>query len=133
MAVMGSDTQINAVGGTGQLRATLRAPGPGHWEQRQSKRLRSVIKALPPRPVRSQLERACRIALMEGEEPAPVETIYDRIVRRGSISFLGYKRPFRAITSTMCNLAKKGEVCVVVRTANSVRRKPLWRRSFSAS
>src|SRR5690242_16366570 len=71
-------------------------------EQRpRTKRLRSLTRPLPPRPSRPELERACRIALMEAQQPASVEVIYERIVRRGSLQLFGYKRPFRAIGSAM--------------------------------
>jgi hypothetical protein len=59
--------------------------------------------------VRSKLERACLIALMETHEPVSVETIYDRIVRRGSFAFAGYKHPFRAIVLAMGALVRRGE------------------------
>jgi hypothetical protein len=61
------------------------------------------------RPVRSRLERACLIALMETSEPVPVETIYDRIERRGSFAFDRYKYPFRAIMLAMGALIRRGE------------------------
>lgn len=60
-------------------------------------------------PVRSKLERACRIALMETQEPVSVETIYDRIERRGSFTFAGYKHPFRAIMLAMGAMVRQGE------------------------
>jgi hypothetical protein len=49
---------------------------------------------------------------MEANQPASVEAIYDRIERRGSITFAGYKRPFRAITLAMNALVKQGEASV---------------------
>lgn len=61
------------------------------------------------RPVRSRLERACLIALMETHEPVSVETIYDRIERRGSFTFAGYKHPFRAIVLAMGAMVRNGE------------------------
>jgi len=60
-----------------------------------------------------ELERACRIALMEKEGPASVELIYDRIVRRGSLMFLSYKRPFRAITLALGALVKLGQASLL--------------------
>jgi hypothetical protein len=99
----------------------------------RQQRLRSCTRPLPPRPSRDCLERACRIALMEGEGPVSTEVIYDRIVRRGSITFLGYRRPFRAIASAMSALSKRGEVLTTVGTNGSrVRRrdlKRLWTRA----
>lgn len=64
-------------------------------------------------PVRSELARACRIALMETSEPVAVETIYDRIERRGSFSFAGYKRPFRAIILAMTAMVRRGEASML--------------------
>jgi hypothetical protein len=62
------------------------------------------------RPKRSELERACRIALMEvAERPATVEAIYDRIENRGPVTTAGYRRPFRAITLVLNELARRGE------------------------
>jgi hypothetical protein len=46
---------------------------------------------------------------MEANQPASVEAIYDRIERRGSITFAGYKRPFRTIALAMNALVKQGE------------------------
>jgi len=60
--------------------------------------------------VRSELARACRIALMETSEPVSVEGIYDRIRRRGSFTFAGYKHPFRAIVLAMGAMVRSGEV-----------------------
>jgi hypothetical protein len=59
--------------------------------------------------VRSRLERACLIALMESSDPVAVETIYDRVQRRGSLSFADYKHPFRAIVLVMGALVRRGE------------------------
>jgi len=78
-------------------------------EKRRARRPRSQIRLLPPRPPRTDLERACRIALLEVEGPVSVEAIYDRIVRRGSLMFSGYKRPFLAISSAMSTLVRRGE------------------------
>jgi len=60
--------------------------------------------------VRSELARACRIALMETSEPVSVEAIYDRVQRRGSFTFAGYKHPFRAIVLAMGAMVRRGEV-----------------------
>src|SRR5579862_9753334 len=57
----------------------------------------------------SRLERACLIALMETEGPVAIETIYDRIKRRGSFTFEGYKHPFRAIVLAMGAMVRRGE------------------------
>ena len=50
---------------------------------------------------------------MEANQPASVEAIYDRIERRGSITFAGYKRPFRAIALVMNALVKQGEASLL--------------------
>jgi len=50
---------------------------------------------------------------MESGRPLRVEAIYERILRRGSLTFLGYKRPFRAITCAMARLVTLGEACLV--------------------
>jgi len=63
--------------------------------------------------VRSKLGRACLIALMEANEPASVETIYDRIERRGSFTFAGYKHPFRAIVLAISAMVKQGEASLL--------------------
>jgi hypothetical protein len=71
---------------------------------------RSKMRRRCERPKRSELERACRIALMEvAERPATVEAIYDRIENRGPVTTAGYRRPFRAITLVLNELARRGE------------------------
>ena len=68
---------------------------------------------------------------MEEEGPATVEAIYDRIVRRGSLVFFGYKRPFRAIVSAMSALQRSGEAILLLQTGeSSIRRgrRRLWQR-----
>lgn len=69
--------------------------------------------ALGTNPVRSELARACRIALMETSEPASVEAIYDRIKRRGSFTFVRYKHPFRSIVLAMSAMVRSGEVSLL--------------------
>jgi hypothetical protein len=95
----------------GQTTASILQPSayPAASDRQKRKRLRSVITRPFRRPQRVELERACRIALMETEGPASVEIIYERIVRRGSLMFLSYKRPFRAITLAMGALVKLGQ------------------------
>jgi hypothetical protein len=78
------------------------------------KRIRSLTRPLPQRPARADLERACRIALMEAQQPASIEVIYDRIVRRGSLQFFAYKSPFRALASALSALVRRGEARVLV-------------------
>jgi hypothetical protein len=65
------------------------------------------------RPVKSELERACRIALMEATEPMSLETIYDRIQRRGSYTFAEYRHPFRAMVLALNGMVKQGEVSLL--------------------
>src|SRR5271154_6696310 len=81
----------------------------------RGKRLQSTAWTRRPRLSGEKLERACRIVLMEIEEPASVEVIYDRIVKRGCVVFAGYRRPFRAITLAMTSLVRRGEVAWCVR------------------
>jgi hypothetical protein len=87
----------------------LVAVSPDLGGQYKKTRRRSLIKPAFPRPARAELERACRIALLETEGPVSVEVIHERIVRRGSVMFFGYKRPFRAISRAMCALVRQGE------------------------
>jgi hypothetical protein len=63
--------------------------------------------------MRWELERACRIALLEAGGPVSVEALYDRIERRGPITFAGYKRPFRAIVLAMSAMVRRGEVSLL--------------------
>jgi hypothetical protein len=69
---------------------------------------------------------------MEAEAAASVEAIYDRIVRRGSLQFFRYKRPFRMIALAMSALVRRGEAVLVVvgnpKSRNSMRDR-LWRRA----
>jgi hypothetical protein len=91
----------------------FRNPTPWSDDRRQS-----TVKSGSPQKttncedtlvVRSRLERACIIALMETSGPVAVETLYDRIKRRGSFAFEGYKHPFRAILLAMGAIVKRGE------------------------
>jgi hypothetical protein len=59
--------------------------------------------------VNSKLKRACLIALMEASEPVSAETLYDRIERRGSFRFTGYKYPLRAIVLAMGAMVRQGQ------------------------
>ncbi|HLX82880.1 MAG TPA: hypothetical protein VKR59_03220 [Terriglobales bacterium] len=108
----------------------VESPGP-----RKSRQLRSLIRLQEKRPPRTALERACRIALMESDGPASPETIYDRIVRRGSLPFFGYKRPLRAIASAMSTLVKRGEASLHANDKSSCwkaqSRRRLWDRIVS--
>ena len=86
----------------GRLDAGRQMP-PKHAAQR-----RSIHRDNSPQ-VRSKLERACLIALMESSEPVSAETIYDRIERRGSFTFASYKHPLRAIVLAMGAMVRHGE------------------------
>lgn len=99
---------------------TERRPRSRRMSRKSSGRLDSRRQASPQNAVRrklkdpalqahSKLERACLIALMEANQPAAVETIYDRIERRGSFTFAGYKHPFRAIILSMGAMVRRGE------------------------
>ena len=92
--------------------------------------LRSLATPLASRPSLAHLERACRIALMEEDRPASVEAIYDRIVRRGSVMFFAYKRPFRAIALALSGLASRGEVILVEKDGRSKRSRRSGRRRW---
>jgi hypothetical protein len=61
--------------------------------------------------------------MLETNEPASVEIIYDRIQRRGSFSFAGYKHPFRAIVLALSAMVKHGEASVLCEAG---RRRWLW-------
>ena len=70
---------------------------------------------------------------MEEDRPVSVEVIYDRIVRRGSIVFFSYRRPFRAISLVLSTMAKRGEVILLIdadgsRLSRRIRRQ-LWQRA----
>jgi hypothetical protein len=74
---------------------------------------RSQTNTRSKRPKRWELERACRIALVEAGEPVSVEALYDRTVRRGSVTFADYRRPFRAIVRALNALVKRGEASLL--------------------
>ena len=97
--------------------------------------LRSLTGPKVPRPSRAELERACRIALMETEQPVCVEAIYDRIVRRESFVFLSHKRPFRAIALAMATLVRRGEAILLVErdevTVLRSRSRRVWCRAIA--
>jgi hypothetical protein len=96
------------------LPSLLEQPGP-----QRSRRLQSKAWTRRPRLSGEKLERACRIALMEMEEPASAEVIYDRIVKRGCLVFADYKRPFRAITLAMTSLVRRGEADYCLKQNNA--------------
>jgi hypothetical protein len=57
-----------------------------------------------------RLIRACRIALMESEQPQTVNEIYSRIGRRASYSFVAPENGVSEIIRALANMAVRGEV-----------------------
>jgi hypothetical protein len=60
--------------------------------------------------VNVQLQRACRIALLEAAKPASLEEICTRIVRRGSFSFTNPQRANPVLLQVLNAMAEDGEV-----------------------
>jgi hypothetical protein len=60
--------------------------------------------------VTGSLQRACRIALMEGATPASLEEIYSRIVRRGSFLFVNPQRANSSLRRVLWAMAEDGEI-----------------------
>ena len=91
---------------------------PDHRRRRSTMRTRgrTSANASSIRSMRSKLERACRIALMESNEPASIETIYHRIQKRGSYTFVSYRHPFRAIELAMGAIMERGEASLLDET-----------------
>jgi hypothetical protein len=74
---------------------------------------RPRVKIWSKRPRRWELERACRVALIESDgELVSVEELYDHIQRRGSVTFEGYRRPFRALRLALNALVRRNEASV---------------------
>jgi hypothetical protein len=107
------DADARRLGAKAHKEPASTKPSVSHEARRQVAKCavrRSLADVWRKRPERWELERACRIALVESAgDPVSVETLYDRIERRGSITFGGYKRPFRAIVVAMKVLVKRGE------------------------
>jgi len=61
-----------------------------------------------------KLERACRIALLESEQPASAGQIYDRINRRRSYHLGRYKHPLVRVIATLDALVKEGEALSLI-------------------
>ena len=61
-----------------------------------------------------KLERACRIALLESEQPASAGQIYDRINRRRSYHLGRYKHPLVRVIATLDALVKEGEALTLI-------------------
>ncbi|MEP6644104.1 MAG: hypothetical protein ABJA69_06385 [Acidobacteriaceae bacterium] len=64
---------------------------------------------------KGKLERACRIALLESEQPATAGEVYDRIVRRQSYRLSPFKRPLVALAAALDGLVEAREVELCVR------------------
>jgi hypothetical protein len=56
------------------------------------------------------LLRACRIAMMEGSTSASLEEIYERIIRRGSFSFVNQFRASSTLLRVLRCMVDEGEV-----------------------
>jgi hypothetical protein len=56
------------------------------------------------------LRRACRIALLEGQEAASVTEIYSRIVRRGSFPFDSVRLAHPLLARTLNIMTEEGEI-----------------------
>lgn len=73
---------------------------------------------------RSKLARACRIALMETDEPQSGAQIYERIVKRGSMTFEDHDNPLGALTIELQRMASHSEIaCSVINGETSWRAK----------
>jgi hypothetical protein len=59
------------------------------------------------------LRRACRIALMEADEPASAEEIYSRILRRESFTFNSSDGAIAAIARALEAMASDGETSIL--------------------
>lgn len=70
--------------------------------------------------VNVQLQRACRIALLEAENPMSLEEIFTRIVRRGSFSFVNPECANPLLLQVLNAMAEDGEV-------NLLESAPCWR------
>ena len=73
------------------------------------------------------LQRACRIALMESLTPMALDQIYERIVRRKSFAFVDRNSAFHAIALELHSMLHQGEL---QRIDDS--RKTTWQRLNSA-
>jgi hypothetical protein len=81
----------------------------------QTRSNQTELKQLKPKPTRSSrvhaiLRRACRIALMEGQETASPKEIYDRITRRGSFSFVNSESAISSVVWMLNAMTDDGEV-----------------------
>lgn len=60
-----------------------------------------------------KLRRACRIALMESDQPQGCREIFRRIKHRGSLSFDGYPDPLQALTNELDLMTAQEEITCV--------------------
>jgi hypothetical protein len=72
-----------------------------------------------------RLRRACRIALMESDEPQTTEQIYQRISKRGSVSFQGSTDPLSVLSTELELMAKESEI-----TCRILQGEKRWQRPF---
>jgi hypothetical protein len=71
------------------------------------------------------LRRACRIALMESDEPQTTEQIYQRICKRGSLSFQSSMDALHILSAELELMAKESEItCLVLHGEKR------WQRPF---
>jgi hypothetical protein len=75
--------------------------------------LESSRKNNQPLVSRTQLKRACRIALMETEGPASLREIAERILRRGSCDLSESKNTAAVLNSALTSLALEGEAQLI--------------------
>ncbi len=72
---------------------------------------------------KSRMRRACRIALLETDEPATVDEIYSRIAQRESFSFANAYQATAAIRQTLNLMTAQGEALIV-----DTNPRPRWKR-----
>jgi hypothetical protein len=58
----------------------------------------------------SKLRRACRIALMESDQPQSSLQIFERITKRGSFTFQRYNDPPKTVCQELNQMAEEGEI-----------------------
>ena len=75
--------------------------------------------------VTTRLRRACRIALMESDEPQTSGQIYQRISKRGSLSFQSSIDPLHAISAELQLMVKDSEI-----TCRFLHGEKRWQRPF---
>jgi hypothetical protein len=65
-------------------------------------------------PSQDKLRRACRIALLESESPQSCAEIYQRIEKRGSLSFDGYDNVLQILAAQLTAMAANSEILSVM-------------------